>query len=65
VLDAVRGPLVLEVNKRPGLEIQNANRHGLVPRLRFIESLGARGEVADRIAAALRLEAAGWKGVSG
>jgi alpha-L-glutamate ligase-like protein len=28
-LDRSRGPLVLEVNARPGLEIQNANRRGL------------------------------------
>lgn len=28
-LDKTRGPLVLEVNARPGLEIQNANRRGL------------------------------------
>jgi alpha-L-glutamate ligase-like protein len=33
VLDAKRGPLVLEVNVRPGLEIQLANLEGLRPRL--------------------------------
>jgi len=31
------GPMVLEVNKRPGLEIQNTNLEGLLKRLRFIE----------------------------
>jgi alpha-L-glutamate ligase-like protein len=31
------GPLILEVNKRPGLEIQNANMQGLLKRLKFIE----------------------------
>ncbi len=30
-IDRRRGPLVLEVNVRPGLEIQNANRQGLGP----------------------------------
>lgn len=29
VIDAVRGPLVLEINARPGLEIQNVNGIGL------------------------------------
>ena len=33
-VDASRGPLVLEVNARPGLEIQNANGRGLRGRLR-------------------------------
>ncbi|HSM93890.1 MAG TPA: sugar-transfer associated ATP-grasp domain-containing protein [Anaeromyxobacteraceae bacterium] len=31
VLDAERGPLVLEINARPGLEIQNVNALGLGP----------------------------------
>lgn len=31
VLDEHRGPLVLEVNARPGLEIQNVHRRGLRP----------------------------------
>lgn len=33
VLDAVRGPLVLELNARPGLAIQLANQRGLRPLL--------------------------------
>ena len=37
VIDEKRGPLILEVNKRPGLEIQNANKQGLLRRLRWIE----------------------------
>ena len=36
-LDAARGPVVLEINKRPGLEIQNVNGHGLRPILERIE----------------------------
>ncbi len=39
VLDCVRGPLMLEINARPGLSIQLANRQGLTPRLRKLESL--------------------------
>ncbi len=32
------GPMVLEVNKRPGLEIQSTNLAGLLRRIRFVES---------------------------
>lgn len=37
VLDPDRGPLLLEMNARPGLAIQTANLSGLVPRLEIIE----------------------------
>lgn len=40
VLDKNQGPLLLELNARPGLAIQIANQAGLIPRLRLIESLG-------------------------
>lgn len=36
-VDDRRGVLVIEVNRRPGLEIQNANRAGLRRRIRFVE----------------------------
>lgn len=36
VLDKDLGPLILEVNARPGLSIQIANRAGLVPRLNLV-----------------------------
>ena len=39
VLDAERGPLMLELNARPGLNIQIANGQGLLPRLKFVEQL--------------------------
>jgi D-alanine-D-alanine ligase-like ATP-grasp enzyme len=32
-LDERRGPVVIEVNARPGIEIQNALQKGLVPEL--------------------------------
>jgi len=35
VLDAHQGPVVLEVNARPGLAVQIANRSGLIPVLRI------------------------------
>ena len=40
VLDKVKGPMVLELNARPGLAIQIANGCGLLPRLRHIENIG-------------------------
>ena len=42
VLDRQKGPMLLELNARPGLSIQVANGEGLVPRLRKIEALGNR-----------------------
>jgi len=39
VVDARRGPLLLELNARPGLAIQIANGQGLLPRLNAIEAL--------------------------
>lgn len=39
VVDANEGPLLLELNARPGLAIQMANGCGLLPRLRAIENL--------------------------
>lgn len=48
VLDATRGPVVLEANARPGLTIQLANRCGLLPRLRFIERQPAEALTPER-----------------
>jgi predicted ATP-grasp superfamily ATP-dependent carboligase len=39
VLDRDKGPMLLELNARPGLAIQIANATGLLPRLRQIEKL--------------------------
>lgn len=39
VVDRDQGPMLLELNARPGLSIQIANGCGLLPRLRLIESL--------------------------
>ena len=38
VLDEQRGPLILELNARPGLAIQIANGHGLMPRIERVET---------------------------
>lgn len=40
VLDSELGPMLLELNARPGLSIQLANGQGILPRLKLIESLG-------------------------
>jgi alpha-L-glutamate ligase-like protein len=38
VIDAARGPVILELNARPGLAIQLANRAGLRPRLDAVDA---------------------------
>ena len=54
VLDRDHGPMILELNARPGLAIQMANGNGLLPRLRKVEALAARGALsrdpAERVA---------------
>ncbi len=50
VLDKHLGPLLLELNARPGLSIQIANNQGLLPRLRRIEKLEElHSSVYDRV----------------
>ncbi len=48
VLDAGRGPVMLEANARPGLAIQVANRRGLLPRLRLVDGLSSEELTPDR-----------------
>ena len=51
VLDKEKGPLVLEMNARPGLNIQIANRCGLLPRLKLVEqNLAKLQKLEDRLA---------------
>ena len=51
VLDKNKGPLVLELNARPGLAIQIANDAGLQPRLRAVEKeRGSLATLQQRIA---------------
>lgn len=47
VLDRNRGPLILELNARPGLSIQLANREGLLHRLRRIQQAAVEKRDAD------------------
>jgi len=62
VFDAERGPLVLEVNRRPGLGIQNANMAGLLGRLRFVEDTAGGGfeSAAARVEQAVAWHQADW-----
>jgi alpha-L-glutamate ligase-like protein len=51
VLDKEQGPLMLELNARPGLNIQIANREGVLQRYRAIEAHALQGKasVEERI----------------
>ena len=52
VLDKEQGPMMLELNARPGLNIQIANREGALIRYQKIEQHAALGKesVQDRVA---------------
>jgi alpha-L-glutamate ligase-like protein len=51
VLDRSKGPLMLELNARPGLNIQIANQAGLANRLRAVDRANVgKMSLADRIA---------------
>ena len=52
VLDRDLGPMLLELNARPGLAIQIANGTGILPRLKLIESLkdADKMSVEERVA---------------
>ncbi|WP_428775644.1 alpha-L-glutamate ligase-like protein [Vibrio sp.] len=57
VLDKEEGPMVLELNARPGLAIQIANGAGLLPRLHHIEAMGMPADYpkpAERVAYAMK-----------
>lgn len=57
VLDARLGPVVLELNARPGLAIQLANRAGLLPRLDAVDArLGPKEAPAAPLELAERIE---------
>ncbi|QDZ90770.1 alpha-L-glutamate ligase-like protein [Shewanella decolorationis] len=51
VLDQTKGPLLLELNARPGLAIQIANGKGILPRLKHVEAMSSHSmTVAERVA---------------
>jgi alpha-L-glutamate ligase-like protein len=50
VLDRDKGPMILELNARPGLNIQIANRSGLLPRLKKVEECNQKlGGFEERV----------------
>jgi alpha-L-glutamate ligase-like protein len=55
VVDHLLGPLILELNARPGLNIQLANHKGLLP---VLDAVDARGRGVEHFSAAERLELA-------
>jgi alpha-L-glutamate ligase-like protein len=61
VLDEKRGPVVLELNARPGLSIQLANRAGLLPRLEQVERLAAEDRGVDERVELARSLASEWE----
>ena len=60
VLDKSRGPLILEINARPGLAIQVASGAGLLPRLKWVEDHGLySADLGERVAGAIEAFGAG------
>lgn len=56
VVDERRGPVLLEMNARPGLMVQLANRQGLLPRLRAIDETAQTGRsVKERLDLGIRI----------
>ena len=64
VLDAERGPLLLELNARPGLNVQIANQDGLRRRIDVIDPLAAQERSPEeRVELARELADAGYKSI--
>ncbi len=53
-IDKTRGPVLLELNARPGLSIQIANNDGLAHRLKIIESQPDNVPVNERVGFSIR-----------
>ena len=59
VLDKSRGPLILEINARPGLAIQVASGTGLLPRLEWVDAHQLHAtSLEDRVSSAMKAFAA-------
>jgi alpha-L-glutamate ligase-like protein len=62
--DQKKGILIMEVNKRPGLEIQIANKSGLLSRLRCIEKVLKKTELdlstEEKIDQVIKWDKNGW-----
>lgn len=64
VLDRTLGPLMLEMNARPGLSIQIANKIGLLPRLRQVERMAQIPASVEARVALAKAIAVGVEGFS-
>ncbi len=62
VLDRSKGPMILELNARPGLAIQVANGEGLRPRAELIDKEAAREERTAAERAAFSMQTFGIRG---
>ena len=61
VIDERRGPMILELNARPGLAIQVANGAGLLPRLRGVDAEWKPGlPVEERVERGRAIARAAW-----
>jgi alpha-L-glutamate ligase-like protein len=56
VIDRDRGPLILEMNARPGLNIQIANRSGLASRIARIDAIHDQADLPEERARVARRE---------
>ena len=56
VLDRDKGPMLLELNARPGLAIQICNNAGLLPRLRLIEAMTKKHRLTIKERVAFSME---------
>ncbi|OEU76237.1 MAG: alpha-L-glutamate ligase-like protein [Desulfuromonadales bacterium C00003107] len=64
VIDERLGPLVLELNARPGLSIQNANMSGLKRRLEVLEKMDlGKLDFDERVALAVEFDSTDWETV--
>lgn len=60
-IDNKVGPLVLELNARPGLSIQNANQCGLKKRLQAIDKIDIENmSISEKVKIALELDMNDW-----
>jgi hypothetical protein len=62
VVDARLGPVILEMNARPGLAIQLANRAGLLHRLDAVDALERARPLRERVSSAARSPSAAREG---
>lgn len=64
VVDESRGPVLLELNARPGLSVQICNRQGLIPRLSDVDAAAKEPRSAHERIAWSRDRATVWRSTS-